>query len=276
MAWNKPSAAPKPAPKKKPSALRGVAAGLVAVAVVAAGFFFLFSGDSGKVEIKKSEKKPSRIKEVTPAPAPTNAVANVPAKPKTFKERYRERFGDKPMNPARLALMSSAKVGIDMRTVQGDTNGWGEVRMIRYSNPVHRELAKYVHPGEPCDTPDMITDSEARKLCDQPVQYNFDDPDDVLEEKKAVETLTKELKKYLKDGGHAQQFFMELMERQDAEYATMQSVRKQITEFCREGDTELAQQAFEKYNEYLKGKGLPPVKMSPQMKHFLKKGVQKQ
>ena len=60
MAWNKPSAAPKPAPKK-PSALRGVAAGLVAVAVVAAGFFFLFSGDSGKVEIKKSEKKPTRI-----------------------------------------------------------------------------------------------------------------------------------------------------------------------------------------------------------------------
>lgn len=68
--WNKPSAnQPKKAPKK-PSPIRGIAAGLVVVAAAAAVFFFLFSGDSGKVEIKKSEKKPTRIAEVTPAPAP--------------------------------------------------------------------------------------------------------------------------------------------------------------------------------------------------------------
>lgn len=75
--WNKPSAAnqPRKAPKK-PSVMRGIAAGLVVVAAAAAVFFFIFSGDSGKVEIKKAEKA-KRIKEVTPAPAPKTPTNKV-------------------------------------------------------------------------------------------------------------------------------------------------------------------------------------------------------
>lgn len=64
MAWNRPSGTPKPQPKK-PSAMRGVAAGLVAVAV-AAVCIVIFMG-KGEKPAEKSDKKGGLIKEVTPA-----------------------------------------------------------------------------------------------------------------------------------------------------------------------------------------------------------------
>ena len=87
MAWNRPSeGAAKPEPKK-PSAMRGVVAGLVVVAVAAAVALFMLK-DKGSVTVKKAEKKPTKIKEVTPAPAPkSNAVAEV-KKPVDPREDY--------------------------------------------------------------------------------------------------------------------------------------------------------------------------------------------
>ena len=75
--WNKPVAASKPKPEK-PSAWRGIVAGLVVV-IVAGACVFMFMGKGEKPVVKQTAKDPGRIKEVTPAAAPTNAV---PAKPK--------------------------------------------------------------------------------------------------------------------------------------------------------------------------------------------------
>ena len=66
MAWNRPSeGAAKPAPKK-PSAMRGVVAGLVVVALAAA-CVFIFMGKGEKPQVEKEVKKPTAIKEVKPA-----------------------------------------------------------------------------------------------------------------------------------------------------------------------------------------------------------------
>lgn len=67
MSWNKPSGAPKPV-QKKPSVMRGVVAGFV-VAALAAACVLVFMG-KGEKPVGKSEKKPARIKEVTPASSP--------------------------------------------------------------------------------------------------------------------------------------------------------------------------------------------------------------
>lgn len=67
MAWNKPSGAPKPV-QKKPSAMRGVVAGLV-VAALAAACVLVFMG-KGEKPVGKVEKKPTKIKEVKPASSP--------------------------------------------------------------------------------------------------------------------------------------------------------------------------------------------------------------
>ena len=88
MAWNRPSAAHKPQPKKTPNALKGALAGLVIVLVLGAVYFFMLDSKP-KVEVKKTTKT-HRIKEVTPAPATNRvekAVADKAEKPrKTQKD----------------------------------------------------------------------------------------------------------------------------------------------------------------------------------------------
>lgn len=60
---------------KKPSAIRGLVAGLVVVALICVAYFAFFSGGE-KPQEEKSGKERGRIKEVTPAPAPKAAETN--------------------------------------------------------------------------------------------------------------------------------------------------------------------------------------------------------
>lgn len=281
MAWNRPTsntgnAASSSRPSgrgKMPRLRRGLLAGAIVVLGAGLAAWLLMSGEADSRPLLKKER--GRIKEVTPVPAPKVVATNaVPTKPKTLKERCKERFGDDRLLPGRLALLSSCKEGIDLRPIV-ESNKVGEVRLSRYSNPLHQELAQYVHPGQSCGTPDPIDDALARKLAREEVKYDFNDPIEVLEEKKAVQDLVNEMMAYMDKGGHAQQFLMELMERQDAEYETMKTVRNNITELCKEGDIEMAQKAFEKYNAYLREKGLPAVQPTGIMEYYLRKGENK-
>ena len=85
MAWNKPSGAPKVAPKKKPSAMRGIVAGAVLVVALAAVCVWMFSGKDDAATAK-TDRERGRIKEVTPAAAPTNAA---PVRKELTKEEKR-------------------------------------------------------------------------------------------------------------------------------------------------------------------------------------------
>lgn len=62
--WNRSGSTPKPVPKK-PSAMRGIVAGLAVVAL-AVVCIVIFMG-KGEKPVRKSDTKPARIKEVTPA-----------------------------------------------------------------------------------------------------------------------------------------------------------------------------------------------------------------
>lgn len=67
---------------KKPLPIRGIVAGLIVVAAVIGCYFAFFSG-SEKPQEEVVEKRPTKIKQVTPAAAPTNNVAKVKSeKPK--------------------------------------------------------------------------------------------------------------------------------------------------------------------------------------------------
>ena len=93
MAWNRPSeGAAKPAPKK-PSAMRGILAGLVVVAAAVAAYFLLFSGDKAKKPVREDTKERGRIKEVTPAPVPV-AKAESEGKKETPKPRGPQKVGE--------------------------------------------------------------------------------------------------------------------------------------------------------------------------------------
>ena len=65
---------------KKPSPVRGLAAGAVVVVLAVAAYFAFFSG-SEKPPVEKADKERGRIKEVKPAAAPkARTVTNAPAK----------------------------------------------------------------------------------------------------------------------------------------------------------------------------------------------------
>ena len=177
----------------------------------------------------------------------------------------------KAKNPAALlALQSSCKEGLDFSV---DTNKVAELRRQNPTwteNKLQAQLTEYAIPGRFCGTPDPISDKEALALCDVKISDSEGDTDIVLAEKAAVRDLQKQLKEYLSGGGHANDFMMKLMERQDAEHEMMEQVKKQMTELCRSGDYDLAQEALDKYNAYLKDKGLPEIHTNPYMRHLLK------
>ena len=275
MSWNRPSGTPKPQPKK-PSAMRGIAAGLVAVAV-AAGFFFLFSGDSGKVEIKKTEKKPTRIAEVSPAPAP-KAEPETPKEPeprirykpdKDGKVVYHTEKGKKVTitNKYQIAALNTDTPGVQAPHLAPDPS---KPRMFK--NDLQGELLGFLVPGRNVELSQDYSDKEALEMAQAPIEYGFDDSMQLLEKKKAIEDLCKDLVKFIKDGGHARDYFAALQERQNLECETLRTVKDDVLKYCREGDVETARAALAKYNEYLQTKGFQPLSMEGQMKLAVKRG----
>ena len=88
-----------------------------------------------------------------------------------------------------------------------------------------------------------------------------DDPEELVEQKATVAAMIKELKEYMDGGGHAQTYFDKLEQRQQLETETMMTVRDEVSRLRREGDYEGAKAALDTYNEYLKSKGLPTIRM---------------
>lgn len=193
------------------------------------------------------------------------AAASQPPRPKQASSKAKGK------NPAALlALQSSCKEGLDFTV---DTNKVAELRRQNptwAANKLQGQLTEYAIPGRFCGTPDPISDKEALALCDVKIEDAEGDSELVRAEKAAVRDLQTQLKQYLAEGGHANDFMMKLMERQDAEHEMMEQVKRQLTELCRSGDYDLAQEALDKYNAYLKGKGLPEVHTNPYMRHLLK------
>ena len=259
MAWNKPSAAPKPQPKK-PSAMRGIAAGLVVVAVAVA-CIVIFMGKDGDVTVNKSEKKPTKIKTVTPAP-PTPKVkpeTPKPEKPAIKKpDCLKKKFSEMTSEEKHEAMLYWAKTvkdgpGLDMRT---------RVPPPLLSNTVQNAILPYFEPGAEVIPMGRIRDEQARKAIDTEIIFNFDDTDDVLEKKQFVKETLADLKKFMDAGGTATEYFEKLDARQNLEYTAMASCKEEVLKYRRSGDEEMAKVALETCNKYLREKGLPELHMA--------------
>lgn len=144
----------------------------------------------------------------------------------------------------------------------------------RYRNNLQLQLSEYAWSGRFVGVPDPISNKEARKLVEEPVEFLPEDTPEVRKEKETVAALQKELKEYMANGGRANDYLMQLMRRQDAEQETIREAKRQIRELCKNGDVELAEQARDKFNEYLKEKGLPPILMSNYLKQARKRAAE--
>ena len=270
--WNKPRQTPKPAPKK-PTALRGLIAG-AAVVLVALGAVYFFMGEEAK-KPTRDDTKPRRIKEVTPAPARTNRVEVVEEKGPKYKPNekgeliYTTEKGRKVTitNKLIIAALNSDTPGVQAPHLKSDPT---KPRMFK--NDLQGELLGYMTPGRPVELSKDYTDKEVLEMCSQKIEYGFDDPLPLLEKKKVVEDLCKDILEYMKNGGHAKDYFAELQARQNLECETIATVKKDVLDLCREGKMEDAKAALARYNQFLQEKGMLPLSMEGQMKLAARRG----
>ncbi len=262
--------------------LTGKAAILAAVvlAVIAGGVWWWIGRDKvephkdvrpPKVAKPKAEKPAKAVREVAPAPVTTNAPVKPPkeiVKPVFMgKVPYEEMTDDQKMERARylaqIALRDN-KFGVDVQTA--DPN---DKPML--TNAVHMSFIKYMQPGNMVPPPMLISDKEAYAACSMPVNYDPGDSEEVVLWKSQVEEQLKEMKAYMDAGHSAMEYYDLLDRRQQTEAATMNEARTTIYTLVREGKYEEAEETAEAFNKYLKEKGLPSIRLSPRVRHELKR-----
>ncbi len=263
----------------KRTTARWVAVAVVAVIAIAGGVWW-WVGGRGVTALPA--EKPAKHKVEKPKPAPRKEAAPVaetsapPAKPAKKeivkpafmgKVPYEEMTSDQKMERARylaqIALRDN-KFGVDVQT--SDPN---DKPML--TNAVHMSFIKYMQPGNMVPPPMLISDKEAYAACSMPVNYDPGDSEEVVLWKSQVEEQLKEMKAYM-DAGHSAMEYYELLDRrQQTEAATMDEARKTIYELVREGKYEEAEETAGAFNKYLKEKGLPTIRLSPRVRHELKR-----
>lgn len=259
--------------------MRGIVAGLVVVALAAAVALFMFR-DKGSVIIEKVEKKPTRIKEVTPAAAPkavTNAVKVAEAKPKK-KSKYVDYDPDKVYRDDRGVLRY--KKG-DGRVPHSDE----EMEKYLVKHTVYDTgLPKFKHncemeiavlltlkPGEMLfgDIPrDRLWREEFMRSLMDPTEIEEGDSDEDREIKKAVEDAKKDLVKRMKAGEDIGQILSDTR----SEMRRLATYKDELLQIARETAKDLStieevETQLEAVNKMLEAKGLAPVKDTAIVKH---------
>ena len=262
--------------------LKGLVAGAIVVVGAAVAAWWIFGGKPAPVREGADGTVGRLIKEVKPAagggevPRPQEEKRAEPAKPSMEKDKdgyyhFVDADGIERRTKSRLvmAALLSDKPGVQAPHLAPDPNV-----PSRYRNDLQCELAQFMRPGRAVDISQHYSNKEALRMATESLEYAFDDPETVLNEKKFVEDTCRELVDYIKNGGQADDFLARLCARQDMEREAIQTTRSEVLKLCREGKREDAEAALAAYNKYLGEKGIPPMKMEHQMERALRLGKQ--
>lgn len=255
MAWNRSSGAPKVAPKKSPSAMHGIVAGLVVVCALGGLCLWMFSGGDDAAK-DKTAKGRGLIREVTPAAAPKTK----PLKDATKKEPQLQQ--EKVVEPKiEKTEADDDELPPLPKNCVADFRVRKKDRKPLFDDPVQSQLQEFVVPGRDTPPPDRVTDQQALEACIYGVKFLETDTEEQRAIKESVKGLLDELRDWLKQGRHANEFFEKLYQRQEMEHETVQAAREGVMSVAEEGDAENTKDAMKAYNKYLQEKGLPPVKI---------------
>lgn len=264
--WNKPTGKPVETKKAAKPAFKHVLIASGVVAVLGCVLLLVFSGGDGAPKAK-AEKKAGVIKEVKPAKAPRVE----PSQPKKQTETVKPRQTNMWVRVEKLANGDEKRWTANGDCYYVDMSRSREEGHPTFTNDVEATLAMYVYPGKDMPPPptDDISDEEALAACNIPLYAFPTDPDEVLDQREAVEHLKKELKQYIEEGGHAKDFIQRLIDRQEAEAEYVEITKEEVMKLVREDDCSTAKELLKRMNARLGESGIPPVKLETPYQRML-------
>ena len=263
--WNRPSSADQPKAKKggaiAPSMMRGIVAGL-AVAIVAGVCVFMFAG-KGEKPVEKVEKKPTEIKEVTPAPAPK-------AVPTSVVQKVEKELPPSERRVKTLSISTNSCTGQvceRYQTADGKTHRW-----IHPSKPpIFKHHADQLlvmalgiddKKGAPPLPPlrgnlDRLF-VEAMK---DPIVINPDDSPKVVEIKTRVQEARQQVDELMREGISFAQILADHEKLMSENRKVRNEMIAEIKKFNAETDVESTQKALESVNNALRNMGIAEIEM---------------
>lgn len=266
MAWNgsdgKVATSASRTAAKKPSCVRGLIAGLVVVVLAAGAYFVFFSGTEKPQNVEK-RKKPSVIKEVKPAPAPTNTVAKTPSA--------------EPVEPVFTDGRTSAwskKFSKDSKWT-ASTNSFGQqIEMVWDGGKLHKRISNSKPPmfnnasdqalamatvGGSGPLPPIPIHPQAEKMFLESLKHeiviNDDDPYEVKLRKADVINARAEMKRLLDAGESFESVINRTVWQRNSDYSLRQEARSSVKNMLKV-DPEGAAELMSKYNEVLRKNGI--------------------
>ncbi len=285
MAWSKPEwntpigSQPKsaPAPKKRNPRLAGALAGLI-VAVGALTAWLLLAPSAGPVPVSpapkavKPEKTPKPTPRAKPAPKPVAArPPPEPAKPELPKPDYVKKPGQMQLPDGRILTFPVPAEG-EYRIVHSHgamykcdhLGNWEDVTPKPiFDNAFEENLVGLSVEGGSF-IPGMLMGLDPKgveEMLNKPVTVNPDDPEDVVEKKRAVAEMKGMILEYLRQGGTFDQFVMMMREATVQERKAKGTAMRDIVTLLKEGRTEDAAFYRKALDEQLKKEGMPPLKL---------------
>lgn len=257
MGWNKPIEQPKAAPKKTPSAMRGILAGGIVCVIAAVVAVIVFSGGDEKPKAK-AEKKTAVIKEVKPAAAPkaepTNEVVKVKRKP-TPEEQKKLRPGDEGFDPAAHPFVLVPKKK-------------REPVVIPYRNATEQALAWIANcePGDPPLPLIPIPESEMKNLVAILLDKNEaqkGDSEQTKEQRRIIEMAKAEMRQYIRDGGDPMSFMKYYHDQLESQCQEYRESLSSVMELLHTSDNDdIATDYLKRVNERLASKGIKQIVLS--------------
>ena len=271
MAWNQSNgAAAKPQPKK-PSALRGVIAGVVCACLAAAVAFFVLSGKDAKPKAKV-EQEQGLINEVTPAAAPkpkTNEVVKVEKIKKPSIPTYIDSNGVKRYRGGLRVNEGKSEVTIDIAKFH---------KPDIFKNYAESQIAFLIttEPGEPIFGEYDYSHPRFRKELENALITKIEESEDDTEEdrklKKAVTDVKAELRQALKRGEDISQILADTRHELQRLGQFQRDMEDQVREMSK--NVEVSNEDLEDYvaaaNKMLAEKGIAPLKLNCVSKRAMK------
>ena len=273
MGWNGSGGGSTPIkPKvtaKKPSPIRGIVAGAL-ICVLAIGAYFVFFSGSEKAQKEVVEKRPTKIKQVTPTPAPKKAVA----KPVANLEEHIGKDG-KPLQKIgnkwgkRLSSVTNRNGYV---TEEWELENGKHLENFISPPPVFDNAADQilaliasVKPG--ADMPPLPAmgaemDAAFANAVATPIKINESDSEEVKELKQRVMETRRQMAELI---GEGKSFSQIVAEHQDlVQFSSTERTKaiREIQSYIAEGDEESARLYRDKINAAFESMGIDQINMA--------------